>query len=156
MVLGGYTPWHQNQSSMPEFNQDLTDDEIAAVTNYVRTSWGNKGNADATAENVADLRDVASDWVELSTGTTQASLGGQGFDDISGQLELFGGQENCMLNGDFKGGSQEIYLAGSCGDGGGSFVGQANIGGKAYPVVLAVLQRGQGGRLESWQRFALD
>jgi hypothetical protein len=52
-----------------------------------------------------------------------------------------------MLNGDFKGGSQEVYLAGSCGDGGGSFVGQANIGGRAYPVVLSVLQRGQNGQL---------
>jgi len=147
MVLGGYTPWHSNQSAMPEFNQVLSDGQIAAVVDYVRTSWGNKGNGDATAEQVGHLRNVASDWVALDTGTTQARDGAVVFDDISGQLELFGDKDNCMLNGDFKGAGQDIYIVGSCGDGGRSLIGQVNIGGKAYPVKLTVLKYGYSGGL---------
>jgi mono/diheme cytochrome c family protein len=49
IVLGGMIPWHANGPAMPAFGSSLSDQQIAAVTNYVRTAWGNQGVPDATA-----------------------------------------------------------------------------------------------------------
>jgi mono/diheme cytochrome c family protein len=145
MVLGGYLPWHANQSAMPEFNQTLSDTEIAAVTNYVRTAWGNKGHADATGSGVATERGLASDWVMLSTGSTQARLKTAGsvqqFDDISGQVELLGDRENCMLNGSFQtddpaAAAKSVVIAGACGRQGSAFFGTVTIDGISHPASL--------------------
>jgi mono/diheme cytochrome c family protein len=153
MILGGYSPWHVNQSSMPAFGELLSDDQIAAITNYVRTSWGNKGSADATGLEVSGLRDLASVWVDLSTGTTKAGLTGggsnQAFDDISGNLELFGDRQNCMLHVHLASSNpsaavKSIYLVGSCADEGSAFKGNVAIDGKQYPVALQMQLTGSG------------
>jgi len=150
MVLGGYQPWHQDQSAMPEFNQLLNDQQIADLVNYIRTAWGNQGQTDATAVEVAKARSLASDWVMLSTGTVRASLNGStAFDDISGQLELFGDRTNCMLNANFAAeGQKGIYLAGSCADGN-QFKGELVEGGTSVPVDLRLYENGSGGQLTS-------
>jgi mono/diheme cytochrome c family protein len=147
MILGGYQPWHSNQSAMPEFNQHLSDAQIADVVNYIRTAWGNQGQSNATAAEVADARSLASDWVMLSTGTMQASVNGASFDDISGQLELFGDRENCMMNATFTAAGQPpIYLAGSCADGN-RFKGELVTGGQSQPAELRLYENGSGARL---------
>jgi mono/diheme cytochrome c family protein len=149
MVLGGFTPWHQNQSAMPEFNQSLSDGEIADIANYVRTSWSNKARADASAAQVAALRATASDWAVLDTGTTQAQLGDAAFDQISGQVELFGDHENCMLNGNFGSRSgPAISLAGSCAAQGSRLLGQFTVNGKTYPADLRFQEIHQSGRID--------
>jgi len=159
MVLGGYLPWHANQSAMPEFNQSLSDDQIAAVTNYVRTAWGNQGVADATAAAVARERETASDWVMLDTGTTTASLNGSTtFDDISGQVEMFGDHANCMINGQFttsapNAATKSITLAGSCANGGGRLDGAVQVDGTTYPISLHLLQEVHGSQLSGLRLF---
>ena len=45
----GYIP-------MPAFSARLTDDEIATIANYVRTSWGNSASANVTAAQVKKVR----------------------------------------------------------------------------------------------------
>ena len=35
------TPRAPNTGEMPAYGKNLSDDEIAAVTNYIRNSWGN-------------------------------------------------------------------------------------------------------------------
>jgi len=59
MVLnGGYPPGTaQNPMpyGMPPFAQNLTDDEIAAVVTYIRSSWGNQGAA-ISARQANELR----------------------------------------------------------------------------------------------------
>lgn len=45
----GYIP-------MPEFASKLTDDQIATIANYVRTSWGNSASANVTAAQVKKVR----------------------------------------------------------------------------------------------------
>jgi mono/diheme cytochrome c family protein len=57
-VLGGLAPWH-NGPAMPSFAAGLSDTEIAALTNFVRTSWGNKAPANATPADVMAARSVA-------------------------------------------------------------------------------------------------
>jgi mono/diheme cytochrome c family protein len=57
-VLGGLAPWN-NGPAMPAFAAGLSDTEIAALTNYVRTSWGNKAPANATPADVMAARAVA-------------------------------------------------------------------------------------------------
>lgn len=42
---------------MQPWKNDLTDQEIADVLNYIRTNWGNAA-AEITAENVAEVRDA--------------------------------------------------------------------------------------------------
>jgi mono/diheme cytochrome c family protein len=151
MILGGFQPWHTGQSSMPEFNQVLSDREIAAIANYVRTSWGNKGVADATAANVARERLLSSDWVRLNTGTTVAHLQSGGtsetFDDISGKLEMFSHHQNCMLNAHFaddapSAATKSVYLEGACAKQGSEIDGQMVIDGKSYPAALTMLAQG--------------
>src|SRR5215831_2078185 len=49
------TPRAPNTGSMPAYAQQLSDEEIAAVTNYIRNSWGNVAPL-VTAEQVAKAR----------------------------------------------------------------------------------------------------
>ena len=64
MVLnGGFPPGTAGNPmpyGMPPFAQSLSDDEIAAVVTYIRTSWSNRGSAvsasDANALRSADLK----------------------------------------------------------------------------------------------------
>jgi mono/diheme cytochrome c family protein len=63
MVLnGGFPPGTSGNPmpyGMPPFAQALSDDEVAAVVTYIRTSWGNRGSAvsakDANALRSADM-----------------------------------------------------------------------------------------------------
>ncbi len=57
-VLNGLGPWNHGPA-MPSFAAGLSDAEIADVTNYVRTQWGNNGTANATAADVMTARAVA-------------------------------------------------------------------------------------------------
>jgi mono/diheme cytochrome c family protein len=41
---------------MPSFAGGMSDQQIAALANYVRTSWGNTAAPDATGPMVARLR----------------------------------------------------------------------------------------------------
>jgi len=151
MVLGGYESWHSNGSYMPEFGQDLSDDQIAAVVNYIRTAWGNPGVADTSGDRVGGLRGSASDWAPLSTGTTQASLTAGGtstpFDDIDGKVELFGQRDNCMLNGTFKSAGHIVVLAGACGPQVTSFIGSMTIDGKPYDAPLNMAETVSAGQV---------
>ncbi len=56
IVLGGMIPWHANGPAMPAFGSMLNDAQIAAIANYVRTAWGNKGVTDADAAKVLGIR----------------------------------------------------------------------------------------------------
>jgi mono/diheme cytochrome c family protein len=55
VVLGGLKATH-GLAPMPAIGVDMPDADIAAVVNYVRTSWGNAAPANAGAGSVADLR----------------------------------------------------------------------------------------------------
>ncbi len=55
VVLGGLEASH-GQAPMPAVGMGLSDGDIAAVVNYVRTSWGNKAPANAESGTVASLR----------------------------------------------------------------------------------------------------
>jgi mono/diheme cytochrome c family protein len=59
MVLnGGYPPGTAGNPmpyGMPPFAQRLSDDEVAAVVTYIRTSWGNRGAA-VSARQANELR----------------------------------------------------------------------------------------------------
>ena len=57
-VLSGLEPWNGGPA-MPSFATQLSDQEIADVSNYVRTSWGNQGTASTTPAQVKALRGVA-------------------------------------------------------------------------------------------------
>jgi mono/diheme cytochrome c family protein len=54
MVLnGGYPPGTQGNPmpyGMPPFSVSLSDDEVAAVVSYIRTSWGNRGTTISAAQ----------------------------------------------------------------------------------------------------------
>ncbi len=50
------TKAHPTPLSMPAFDWKLTDEQVAAVATYVRTSWGNRGGA-VSASEVEDLRE---------------------------------------------------------------------------------------------------
>jgi mono/diheme cytochrome c family protein len=51
------TKSHPSPLSMPAFDWKLTDEQIAAVASYIRSSWGNQADA-VTADQVADLREA--------------------------------------------------------------------------------------------------
>ena len=59
MVLnGGYPPGTAGNPmpyGMPPFAQLLSDNEVAAVVTYIRTSWGNRGTA-VSARQANELR----------------------------------------------------------------------------------------------------
>jgi mono/diheme cytochrome c family protein len=57
-VLNGLGPWNHGPA-MPAFAAGLSDTEIAAVTNYVRTQWGNAGTANAKPADVMAARALA-------------------------------------------------------------------------------------------------
>ncbi|MEO1089714.1 MAG: cytochrome c [Pseudomonadota bacterium] len=57
VVLEGMAP-QGDYGVMPSFHEALTDSQIAAVTNYVRTAWTNEAPANATPAMVADLRQI--------------------------------------------------------------------------------------------------
>jgi mono/diheme cytochrome c family protein len=57
-VLNGLGPWNHGPA-MPSFAAALSDSEIAAVTNYVRTAWGNNATANATPADVMAARQMA-------------------------------------------------------------------------------------------------
>jgi mono/diheme cytochrome c family protein len=57
-VLSGVSPW-KGGPPMPGFASSLSDEQIAAVANYVRTSWGNKAAPNATPQDVMALRNIA-------------------------------------------------------------------------------------------------
>jgi mono/diheme cytochrome c family protein len=71
-VLNGLGPWNHGPA-MPAFAAGLSDAEIAAVTNYVRTQWGNAGTANATPADVMNARALA---VVPPMAGTQADLFG--------------------------------------------------------------------------------
>ncbi|CAD7036532.1 alcohol dehydrogenase [Pseudorhizobium endolithicum] len=54
------TKTHPSPLSMPAFDWKLTDEQIAAVVSYIRSSWGNQAGA-VTADQVADLREALKD-----------------------------------------------------------------------------------------------
>jgi mono/diheme cytochrome c family protein len=61
ILAGGYAPATQGNPrpyGMPPFVHVLTDDDIAAVTTYIRSSWGNTANAVSGSEVVAQRRGV--------------------------------------------------------------------------------------------------
>ncbi|WP_363318264.1 c-type cytochrome, partial [Acidocella sp.] len=53
-TLAGLDPW--TAIPMPSFAAQLSDQDIADIANYVRTSWGNTGVPNATPDMVAALR----------------------------------------------------------------------------------------------------
>jgi mono/diheme cytochrome c family protein len=55
VVLGGVPP-QGRYVPMPSFADQLTDQGVADIANYVRTSWGNSAAANATADMVRSLR----------------------------------------------------------------------------------------------------
>lgn len=54
IVLEGYDALPQ-YGAMPPFKDQFSDDEVAAIINYERTSWGNQGKT-ITPEEVAKIR----------------------------------------------------------------------------------------------------
>jgi len=57
-VLSGLPPW-RIALAMPSFAAGLSDQQIADVANYVRTTWGNNATADATPADVMKDRAIA-------------------------------------------------------------------------------------------------
>src|SRR5262249_40816525 len=55
VVLGGLEASH-GFAPMPAVGSGLSDGDVAAVANYIRTSWGNKAPPTTEAGTVADLR----------------------------------------------------------------------------------------------------
>ena len=49
---------HTYTSVMPAQGAILKDDQIAAVLNYIRNSWGNSGNEEVTTEFVTGVRNA--------------------------------------------------------------------------------------------------
>ena len=59
ILAGGYAPataGNPRPYGMPPFVHVLTDDDIAAVTTYIRSSWGNQANAVSGSEVIAQRR----------------------------------------------------------------------------------------------------
>ncbi|WP_298215383.1 cytochrome c [Acidocella sp.] len=55
-VLGGLGRWSDQGPQMPAFGAQFSDQQIADISNYVRTAWNNKGSPDATPAMVYSLR----------------------------------------------------------------------------------------------------
>ena len=55
LILGGAAA-HGQMIAMPGFSNQITNQDVADIANYVRTSWGNTGAPNATVEVVAKLR----------------------------------------------------------------------------------------------------
>jgi mono/diheme cytochrome c family protein len=134
MVLGGFSPWHNEQANMPSFRATLSDEQIAAVSNYVRASWGNMGAPDATADMVGSLRPVADAIITLDPGTTTAQYQGSAIPAISGAFSRTGDTLNCTIDGTFG----DLKLAGGCKDMGTALQATATVNGNNTPVTLHV------------------
>ncbi len=143
MVLGGFGPWHDGQSAMPGFRDTLSDSQIASVTNYVRTAWGNKGAADATPGMVARLAGETDTQVSLDAGTMQAAVANQKFDEISGAFTRTGDMLNCQLDANLQAnGGDAMHLAGICGRGGTVVDAMMTDNGQTGPMVLTLRDDG--------------
>lgn len=59
VVLGGLDASH-DMGPMPAVGAGMSDADVAAVANYVRTAWGNDAPADTGAGSVAELRKTTS------------------------------------------------------------------------------------------------
>jgi mono/diheme cytochrome c family protein len=139
MVLGGFGPWHDDQSAMPGFRDTLSNDQIAAVTNYVRTAWGNKGAADATPDLVARLVGETDTQMSLDAGTMQAAVGDTKFDEISGAFTRTGDMLNCQLDANLQAdGGDATHLAGICGRGGTVVDAMVTQDGQSEPILLTL------------------
>jgi mono/diheme cytochrome c family protein len=158
MVLGGYTPWHNEQSAMPAFRAVLSDAQIAAVTNYVRTAWNNTGTADATGDQVTSLRANAANLVELDAGSVKASITDAGktmaFDHVSGTFSRDGDGLNCQLDAHLNSSDpaesiSSIDLAGACGNGGSTLDGQITINGTTTPIRYRLGEEKTGNALQA-------
>jgi mono/diheme cytochrome c family protein len=63
VLIGGFPPGTELDPTpvgMPPFAQTLSDNEVAAVVSYIRTSWGNRGAA-VTAAEANELRSAPED-----------------------------------------------------------------------------------------------
>jgi len=63
VLIGGYPPGTSGNPTpygMPPFAQSLSDDEVAAVVSYIRTTWGNRGSA-VTSRDANALRSAPLD-----------------------------------------------------------------------------------------------
>jgi mono/diheme cytochrome c family protein len=63
VLIGGFPPGTELNPTpigMPPFAQTLSDNEVAAVVSYIRTSWGNRGAA-VTAAQANELRSAPAD-----------------------------------------------------------------------------------------------
>lgn len=68
VLLEGIAP-QGDYGVMPSFRDELSDEQIAALANYVRISWGNDAPPNATAEMVRGLRGATA----TATGVTAAA-----------------------------------------------------------------------------------
>ena len=50
-------PGRGNYAAMPSFAEKLSDEQIAVLLNYVRTSWGNSANPTVSSEMVRKRRE---------------------------------------------------------------------------------------------------
>ena len=50
------TNWAPSAVAMPGYKNALSDQQIADVVNFIRTSWGNKAPANVTASDIQKLR----------------------------------------------------------------------------------------------------
>jgi mono/diheme cytochrome c family protein len=68
VLLKGIAP-NDEYGVMPSFKEQLSDEEIALVANYIRTAWGNEAAPNVNAPMVSQLRPYAevSDTIELAT-----------------------------------------------------------------------------------------
>jgi mono/diheme cytochrome c family protein len=57
MVRG--IPMQHARGAMPSFAGTLTNEQIASLANYLRTSWGNTASPNATAAMVEEVRSRA-------------------------------------------------------------------------------------------------
>jgi mono/diheme cytochrome c family protein len=55
-VIDNGVPGRGAYPAMPPFKIQLTDEQVADIANYVRTSWGNAAQPNATSPLVAKLR----------------------------------------------------------------------------------------------------
>ena len=55
-VVDNGVPGRNNYVAMPAFKIQLTDEQVADIANYIRTSWGNGAAPNATSPLVARLR----------------------------------------------------------------------------------------------------
>jgi mono/diheme cytochrome c family protein len=144
MVAGGFGPWHPNQSAMPSFETTLTPQQIAAVTNYIRTAWGNNGVADATGDEVARLEAVVEQEITLDAGSMTALLTEAGttanIQDIAGTFQFEANRTNCQIDATLNGATpaDAIHIGGSCVQDGFAVKGYVTAGGKTAPVRLAL------------------